>query len=47
MGGNGIKDYKLVPKGAPNLEEVANQLGFKCENDIKKIAAHFHKLIDE
>lgn len=47
MGGSGLKDHKLVPKGAPNVEEVANQFGFKCENDIKKVVAHFQRLIEE
>ncbi len=47
MGGSGLKDYKLAPKGAPNVEEVANLLGFQCENNIEKIIAHFQRLAEE
>ncbi len=47
MGGSGLKDYKLAPKGAPNAEEVANLLGFQCENNIEKIIAHFQRITEE
>lgn len=46
MGGTATKDYRHVPKGTLNIEEMAKQFDFYCENDIKKIVTHFNRLID-
>jgi len=47
MGGIGSKNYRQAPKGVPNVEELANQLGISCETDVKKIVSHFQQIIKE
>ncbi|CAG2109797.1 unnamed protein product [Medioppia subpectinata] len=47
MGGSATKDYRLVPKGALPIEDMAKQYdNHYCENDIHKLITYFQRMIE-
>ena len=45
MNGNGVKNYRHVPKGVPSMEELTERIGITNRKDVVKLCEYFQKLI--